>query len=119
MKNIEYYVSLPYKVEIIPADEGGYVASVPELPGCITQAETFTEIAEMIQDAKKCWLESVLERGLDVPEPAKDEEYSGKFNLRIPKSLHREVSLMAKQDDVSMNQMVTYLITRGLGMKRA
>lgn len=41
MKTIEYYMSLPYKLKIIPdLDEGGYVASYPELPGCITVGET-------------------------------------------------------------------------------
>ena len=37
MKSLEYYMNLPYKLEIVPdLDEGGYVARYPELPGCIT-----------------------------------------------------------------------------------
>ena len=35
MKTIDYYMSLPYKLEIVPDEEGGYVARYPELPGCI------------------------------------------------------------------------------------
>ena len=37
MKSIEEYMSLPYKMEIEPdSDEGGFVVSFPELPGCIS-----------------------------------------------------------------------------------
>ena len=37
MKTLDYYMGLPYKLEIVPdSTEGGYVASYPELRGCIT-----------------------------------------------------------------------------------
>ena len=59
MKTIEYYMSLPYKLEIVPdLDEGGYVASYPELPGCITVGETVESVAENATDAKMLWLEA-------------------------------------------------------------
>ena len=36
MKTIDYYMSLPYRLEIVPdSAESGYVATYPELPGCI------------------------------------------------------------------------------------
>ena len=45
MKNIDYYLKLPYRLEIVPdIYEGGYVASYPELPGCLTCAETIEEV---------------------------------------------------------------------------
>ena len=41
MKSVEYYMNLPYKLEIVPdLDEGGYVARYPELPGCITVGDS-------------------------------------------------------------------------------
>ena len=51
-KDLDYYMALPYKVVLIPCDEGGYVAEIPDLKGCITQAETKEEIVGMIEDAK-------------------------------------------------------------------
>lgn len=67
MKTIKYYMSLPYKLEIIPdLDEGGYVASYPELPGCITVGETVESVAENATDAKKLWLEAALEDGIKI-----------------------------------------------------
>ena len=62
-KKIDYYMSLPYQ-EIIEADSvGGYVGYIPDLKGCITQAETKAEILDMLEDAKKSWIEAVLEIG--------------------------------------------------------
>ena len=66
---LEYYMSLPYTVEIIPDPDGGYVAKVLELEGCITQADSWEELEEMIDDAKRVWLESALEEGIEIPLP--------------------------------------------------
>jgi antitoxin HicB len=69
-KMLEYYLTLPYTIEIIPDTEaGGYVARIKELRGCITQAETWDELLAMIQEAKEGWLEVALESGYDIPEP--------------------------------------------------
>lgn len=116
MKNIDYYMKLPYRIIIKPSVEEGYVAYIQELEGCITQAETLTEIASMIEDAKQCWLESALEDGVEIPEPD-SEQYSGKFNLRLPPSLHKELVNKAKDEKVSLNQMATYLLAKGLNSK--
>ena len=54
MKDIEYYLKLPYRLEIVPdTHESGYVASYPELPGCLTCAETLEEVIYNALDAKK------------------------------------------------------------------
>jgi len=69
-KTLEHYLGLPYTIEIIPdEDDGGYVARIRELPGCITQADTWEELQTMIADAKQIWLESALEHGDPIPEP--------------------------------------------------
>jgi len=45
MKTIDYYLNLPYKLEIVPdKDEGGYAARYPELPGCITVGDTLPSL---------------------------------------------------------------------------
>ncbi len=69
-KTLEYYLTLPYTIEIIPdTDEGGYVARIKELRGCMTQAETWDELIQMIEESKQGWLEVALERGHPIPEP--------------------------------------------------
>ena len=69
-KMLDYYMALPYTLEVIPdPDDGGWVIKVMELPGCMTQADTWDEILPMIEDAKRAWLESALKHDDPIPEP--------------------------------------------------
>lgn len=61
-----------FVVYLQPAEEGGYVVSAPELPGCVTQGETRDEALEMIKDAIQGYLESLKAHGDAVP-PRLDE----------------------------------------------
>ena len=115
MKTLDYYLSLPYKLEIIPdMVEGGYTARYPELPGCLTCGETLESVTANAAEAKKAWLEAALEDGLSINEPdtALKDDYSGQFKLRIPKSLHRTLALQAKHEGISMNQYCMYLLSQ-------
>ncbi len=70
VKTVEYYMSLPYTVEVASDDEAaGYFAEVLELPGCATEAETLEELNTKIKDAQLAWIEAALEAGEPVPEP--------------------------------------------------
>ena len=115
-KTIEYYMSLPYRLEIIPDTvEGGYAARYPDLPGCITCADSIEDVFSNAEDAKRAWLEAALEDGIEIVEPSEDIDlsaYSGQFKLRIPKSLHRSLSIHAKEEGISMNQYCLYLLSK-------
>ena len=75
MKTIEYYLKLPYRLEIVPdIYESGYVASYPELPGCLTCADTLEKVITNAFDAKKAWIETALEDGDTIQEPIYNEE---------------------------------------------
>ena len=85
MKTLNDYLALSYRMEIIrDNDEGGFVASYPDLPGCITCGETEEEALKNALDAKKAWLEAALEENIEIPEPDSLEAYSGQFKLRLP-----------------------------------
>ena len=116
-KKLNYYMSLPYEIKITPSPEGGYVATIPDLPGCITQGDTRLEVLEMIEDAKLCWLEAALDLGQSIDEPDWDL-YNGRLNLRIPKSLHRKLAESAKREGVKLNQLAIYLMANGIGEQR-
>ncbi len=63
-------MNLPYKLEIVPDPyEGGYAARFPELPGCITCADTIEKILANANDAKRAWLEAALDDGIEIAEP--------------------------------------------------
>ena len=116
MKTVEYYMSLPYRMEIIPdVKEGGYTAWYPDLPGCLTCSETVEGIVANALDAKRVWMEATIENGMEIPDPSEEadiSEYSGQFKLRMPKSLHRSLSMNAKKEGISMNQYCIYLLSK-------
>ena len=107
------YMELPYRMEIVPdVEEGGYAVTFPELPGCITCGETLELAVKNATDAKKAWLEAALDEGIAIAMPDELNEYSGQFKLRIPKSLHRQLSEHSKREGISMNQYCLYLLSR-------
>lgn len=109
MKTLNEYLALPYRMELVKdPDEGGFVVSFPDLPGCITCGETLEAAVANAADAKRAWLQAALEDGLPVREPDNLENYSGQFKLRIPKSLHRSLAEHARQEGISMNQYCVY-----------
>lgn len=117
MRTVDEYLKLPYHIEIIrdeDTENPGWVARVIELPGCITQGDTFEELGEMIEDAMRGWIAVALEDGIPVPEPAPDEDYSGKFVVRLPRSLHRQLAETAEREGVSLNQFVNVALARAV-----
>ena len=111
-KPLEHYLGLQYPFVVHADPDGGYVIVYPDLPGCLSQAETLDEIPAMAKDARTGWIETEYEEGQDIPEPSY-QEYSGRFNLRIPKSLHRALADAASHDGVSLNQYVVMLLSSG------
>lgn len=105
-KNLNYYLNLEYTIRLKKNSDGSYFGEIEELTGCMTEGDTKEEVLEMLEDAKKAWLEVALERKLTIPEPEQDE-FSGKFNVRLPKFLHRKLVYKAREENVSLNNLVT------------
>lgn len=119
-KNLEYYMQLNYPVEINKISEedgGGFFASIPMLNGCMSDGETIDEAYQNIEEAKKEWLTSMLERKLPIPEPAIANSFSGKFVVRVPKSLHRLLAAQAEREGISLNQFVANSLSYIVGQK--
>lgn len=114
-KTIEEYLQLPYTIEMTPDPDGGWVVSVKELMGCISQGETQAEALEMIRDAMRGWLELALADGDPIPEPRALDAYSGKFVVRVPRSLHRDLVVRAEEEGVSLNQYVNVALAESVG----
>jgi antitoxin HicB len=114
-KDLAYYMALPYTIQIRPVkDESGdyFFATVAELDGCQSNGDTFAEAYESVREAMEGYLEVKLEYGDVIPEPVGEDEYSGKFNLRVPKSLHRQLVERAAAESVSLNQYCLYKLSR-------
>lgn len=72
MKTLDEYMKAAYRMEIVEdPDEGGYVVSFPDLPGCLTCGETLEQAIANAQDAKKAWFQAVLKDGVEIRDPDK------------------------------------------------
>ncbi|MDR0841436.1 MAG: type II toxin-antitoxin system HicB family antitoxin [Christensenellaceae bacterium] len=109
--NVQEYMKLPYNYVIKPInDESGtyYHAMVLELDGCQSTGATFDEAMDSLQEAMTGWIETKLAHGFPVPEPVDTDDYSGKFVVRIPKTLHFKLAMAAEKEGVSLNQYALY-----------
>jgi antitoxin HicB len=117
-EKLEKYLKLNYRMRVYPitTDDGTVEWGVeyPDLPGCVGGGDTKEEALKMAEDAKAAWLEIALKEGKKIPLPkdTDEKEYSGKYTLRIPKSLHRELTLAAEEEGLSLNQYTVYLLTK-------
>ena len=118
-KTIEYYLKLPYTREVIPEPGGIWFVRIKELPNCMSQGNSPEEAFQNINQALHGWLETELEDGEDIPEPRHEGEYSGKFVVRVPKTLHRKISETADQEGVSLNQWINAALAEAIGNKLA
>ena len=113
VKTLNEYLAMNYRMEIVEdKEEGGYVISYPDLPGCITCGDTIEEAVSNAKDAKKAWLEAAIEEKIEIHEPDNLEDYSGQFKLRMPRSLHRSLAEHSKREGISMNQYCVYLLSK-------
>ena len=112
--NVQEYMKLPYNYIIKPIeDESGsyFHATVLELEGCQSSGESFQEAYEGLLEAMEGWLETKLEAGFPVPEPFNTDKFSGRFVVRLPKSLHRRLAVEAEKEGVSLNQYALYKLS--------
>src|SRR3989339_2039092 len=115
-KRGEDYLKDAYSRVLVPDNKSGtYTAEILEFPGCIAQGDTPAEAYENLEAAAKGWVEAALDLRQDIPAPAQTISYGGKVLIRLPKSLHRHVSIVAEREGVSLNQFVVSTIAEKVG----
>ncbi|MDI6849987.1 MAG: toxin-antitoxin system HicB family antitoxin [Candidatus Saccharicenans sp.] len=119
-ERLDYYMELPYKVEITPISEeegGGYEASIPQLGRMAFRGygKTIDEALSHLEVVKRDLFERYQKKGVEIPKPAAEEKkYGGRILLRIPYYLHKELAQLAQKENISLNQFLNHLIERGL-----
>ena len=114
MENIKHYMSLPYTtiVEQVQDESGCYYTSrIMEFEGCLADGDTKIEALESLQEAMEIWIETKIANGFPVPEPVQETKATGKFTLRLPKSLHQRLTAEAGKEGVSLNQYALYKLS--------
>jgi predicted RNase H-like HicB family nuclease len=112
--NAKEYLNRPYHIviqRITEESDNYYLATVREFEGCMSHGDTYTEAFENIQEAMEGWIETKLTNGFPVPKPIDENQYSGKFVLRIPKTLHAHLAMEAEKEGVSLNQYALYRLS--------
>lgn len=113
MGTLNYYLSLPWNVKISKVkDESGeyYFGQVQELPEVRADGDSLDECYNLVMEILKNNLEIMIEDKEKIPEPV-DKTYSGKFNLRLPKSLHKKLAEEAEDEGISLNQLALYKLS--------
>ncbi len=108
-----------YSFEIKYSDEDQcYIARCPEFPGLSAHGDTAGEALNEASTALEGIIESYKAHDRELPSPKKEEEYSGQFRVRLPKSLHRQLAEQAAREGVSLNSYVQTLLAVGIGKQQ-
>ena len=114
-KDLQYYLDLPYSVivqHIKEENEDYFFSRIIELDGCHSHGSTQHESLDNLREAMEGYIEVKLEYGDPIPEPISTDSYSGKFLLRLPKTLHQRLALEADKEGVSLNQYALYKLAQ-------
>ncbi len=114
---IQELLSRPYRKLIWGDPQEGFIATAPELDGCMTVGESEAEALELLRDAMAGWFESRLVHGQPIPDPtaSADAHYSGKILIRTSPRLHRLLTEQAQTQGVSLNQWITTALAIAVG----
>ncbi|HEX3529168.1 MAG TPA: type II toxin-antitoxin system HicB family antitoxin [Thermoanaerobaculia bacterium] len=106
----------PYTRVLIPDEESGTLtARLVEFPGCFAQGDNPAEAYERLEAAAESWIEAALEMRQVIPPPTLDVEFSGRFALRLPRSLHSQAAALAELDGTSLNQFIVSTLAEKVG----
>ena len=114
MNTVHHY---PLVIFFSEEDEG-FIAEAPDLPGCSAWGATEAEAAREAQDAISAWVQAAQSAGKAIPVPPTVQPlqaYSGKFLVRLPRSLHARLARRAAQEGVSLNQFLTGVLASQVG----
>jgi predicted RNase H-like HicB family nuclease len=103
-----------YPKQVFWSDEDeGFVAVVPDLPGCSAIGDTEADALTELESAIAAWIDAATSVGNKVPAPSNPAQhnYSGKLLVRMPRSLHKDLVSAADKESVSLNQFIVYVLS--------
>jgi antitoxin HicB len=119
MSNLDYAFNVR---PLTTHDGGGYFIEYPQLPGCVSDGDTIAEAIRNGEDAVRSWIHAAKLHGDPVPKPKMASEpmtHNGKILSRVPRTLHARLVARAKEEGVSLNQLVLAFVAEGLGRRSA
>lgn len=86
-------------------EDGEYVGTVAELPSVSWLAQDRLEAFLGVQRIAEEIVAEMLAAGEPVPAAIADKRYSGKFQVRVPEEVHRQLAVRAAEQGVSLNAL--------------
>ena len=117
---VEEYTSLPYHLMLVRdgEDKGRpWTASVEELPGCTSHGKTSDEALDGIEAAMSKWIALALEEDREIPEPKSATSHSGRLLLRMPRTLHADLTRASEREGISLNQFITDVLAAAVAWR--
>lgn len=106
---------IPYIINIVWSEEDTcYIADVPELEGCVTHGKTAAQATAHAEDAIASWIKAAKKMKHPIPEPIVKHPVSGKFNVRLPKAIHKSLLIKSTIEGISLNQLITLLLAKAV-----
>jgi predicted RNase H-like HicB family nuclease len=107
----------PYARVLRPEADGSFSAEILEFPGCFAVGDTGSEALQNLENVAESWILGMLAKNERIPEPLQDREApSGRFVLRLPRSLHKKAAITAEQEGVSLNQFISACVAEAVGL---
>ncbi len=113
-ERVNQFLALDYAMEVT-RDEFGFFVRIPDLPGCESSGDSIEEAMASIDEAKESWIAAALDTRGTVPTPRGEDEYSGKFVVRVGSSVHRDLVRIAALEGMSLNALVSSVLARETG----
>jgi len=116
-RSVEEYLDLAYSISLSRAEDGDWLATVDELPGCEARGAVPEEAAARVHEAMGDWIAAALADGKPVPTPRSG--LSGKLLVRMPRTLHADLARAAAREQVSLNQFITGVLSAAVAWRSA
>lgn len=95
-----------YTVNIYLDEDDEYMAYFTEMPNVSASGNTPEEAIHELEQAWQLMKEDYVASGEEIPVAPSRKKYSGSFNVRIDKRIHRDLAIEAAQSGVSLNALV-------------
>lgn len=102
----------------VNGDDPGWLATVEELPGCTAHGPTPEGAAAGARVAIEHWLREAAAEGREVPPPGAAGAHSGKLLVRMPRSLHGELTRASDREGTSLNAYIVAALAASVAWRR-
>jgi predicted HicB family RNase H-like nuclease len=112
LQNLEDLINKYYYQVTWDDEDKIFIARVVEFPSLAAHGDSHLRAIEELKLVVQAVIEDLQENNEPLPQPLSTRAFSGRFNVRIPVSLHRQLAISAEQQGVSLNQLVLHKLSR-------